>query len=218
MVKANGYGLGAARGGAGARAARSVGLWGGHGRGGGGAARGSGIRRPILVVSPLTADTLEAILSLGLPSLDRRPGHAPRLGGPARTRRSTSRSTPGCLAAGSDGAMRRLAESRPVARRRSGMGRRLHPLSFRRHRRGGRSPSSGSASRRRSPRSPGGRRWCMPPTAPRRSCGPAYAADLIRPGIFLYGGEARPRARRRARWPRCELAWWRCAASPRARA
>jgi alanine racemase len=23
-------------------------------------------------------------------------------------------------------------------------------------------------------------------------CGPTYAADLIRPGIFLYGGEARP--------------------------
>ena len=64
MVKANGYGLGATRV---AQALQPLGPW-GYGVATaeeGAALREGGVRRPILVVSPLTADTLESILSLG---------------------------------------------------------------------------------------------------------------------------------------------------------
>jgi alanine racemase len=64
MVKANGYGLGATRV---ALALEPLDPW-GYGVATaeeGAALREAGVRLPILVVSPLTADTLESILSLG---------------------------------------------------------------------------------------------------------------------------------------------------------
>ena len=157
MVKANGYGLGAVAGGARPRAARSVGLSGWPRQRRARRCARLGSRRPILVVSPLTADALDAILSLGSPSHDRRPGRAPAPGWPAAERsipsRDRYRDGP---RRGSAGTMRRPSPSAPARLGAgSGVGRRVHPLSLRRHRSRGPPPSSGDASRRRSRPCPG---------------------------------------------------------------
>ena len=58
------------------------------------------------------------------------------------------------------------------------------------------------------------RRWCTPPTARAPFAGRAFAGDLVRPGIFLYGGSA-GRPPRRRRWRRSGRGCWRCAGSGR---
>ena len=107
MVKANGYGLGAV---AVARALESLDPW-GFGVASveeGAALRAAGIARPILVVSPLLPDAIDAHLAHDLrPTIGDHAG-ARRLVRARPLSRSTSRSTPGCPARGSAGTMPRL--------------------------------------------------------------------------------------------------------------
>ena len=144
MVKANGYGLGAVAGGARPRAARSVGLRRGDGRGGaelraGGhrAGRSSCSARS----SPSAIDAVPRA-RISVPTIGDLDALA-RLGGPRGSAHSTSRSTPGWPAAGSAGTTRRRSPRRPRCWRGAGLGRGLHPFSLRRHGSGVRSPSSG---------------------------------------------------------------------------
>ena len=211
MVKANGYGLGAV---AVARALEPLDPW-GYGVASveeGAALRAAGITRPVLVLSPLLPDAVDAHLAHDLrPSIGDLAG-ARRPGAAAATGRSISRSTPGWRAPASAGTTgRRWRPPRPLLRDGRRVGRRVHPLPQRGHRSAVRRRAVGAASRRCSatlPRRP-------PLVHAANSAAPlcragAYAGDLIRPGIFLYGGEAGGRIRRR-RWPRSGRGSWRCA-------
>ena len=138
----------------------------------------------------------------------RRSARARRLGGPHPTGRSTSRSIPGWPRGR---ALERRRRARALSRSASadaagGKGVYTHfhsadsdPAS---------AACSGSGSRpcwrpcRAVPR------WCMPPTARRRFAGAAYAGDLVRPGIFLYGGGRTGDAREPV--ARSGHGWWRC--------
>ena len=190
MVKANGYGLGADRGRARARAARPVGLrrgLGGRGRRAPGRGhRAPDTRRESAARRRGRVDTSRTIFDppSAIPSRST-PGRSDRRG------RFTSRSTPGWPRRG---ALGRSVRARASARMRSstlpgweGVFTHFHSAES----------DAGSASVQwdrfqgvaGGPASTG-RDWCTPPIARRRSGAKAFAADLIRPGIFLYGGEA----------------------------
>ena len=189
MVKANGYGLGAV---AVARALEPLEPW-GYGVASvdeGAALRAAGITRPILVVSPLLPAAIDGHLAhdlrptIGDPAalgawcartdrpfhLGDRHRHGPR--GPPVGRRGR---------AGGRGGAARVGV---------GVGGDLHPL-----------PQRRNATRHRSRPSGSGFSTCIA-ALPRRPPlvhaansagalrGRAYAGDLIRPGIFLYGGDA----------------------------
>jgi alanine racemase len=189
MVKANGYGLGATRV---AQALEPLDPW-GYGVATveeGLALREAGVRRPMLVVSPLTSDTLESTGSLGFrPSI----GDAgmlrawlARSDAPFHLEIDTGMSRGGVR--WSDAAeIAELARALSAASGWEGIFTHFH------------SADTDSAS--------AAEQWQRFQTTlsvlPRRPslvhaansaaalCGRAYAADLIRPGIFLYGGEAR---------------------------
>ena len=208
MVKANGYGLGAV---AVARALESLDPW-GYGVASveeGAALRAAGITRPVLVVSPLLPDAIDAHLAhdlrptIGdLPALDglvrprrtavprrdrHRDGRAPASAGTTRRR---SAAAAALLSAPTDG-----KGCSPTSTART-------PIRLRRGAVGSIPGSAGGAA-------PPARRWCMPPTAGPRSRAERFAGDLMRPGIFLYGGAAGA-DRARGRWPRSGHASWRC--------
>ena len=190
MVKANGYGLGATRV---AQALEALDPW-GYGVATleeGVALREAGVRRPILVVTPLTAHTLESVLSLGF---------RPAIGDAGMLRAWVARSEApfhleidtGMSRGGirwSDAAA--VSETARVLTSASGWeGTFTHFHSA--------DTDEGSIATQ-------WRRFQatlaeLPPRQPlvhaansaAALCGRAYAGDLIRPGIFLYGGEARP--------------------------
>ena len=189
MVKANGYGLGATRV---ARALEPLDPW---GYGVATAEEGlalweSGIRRPILVVSPLTAETLEPICSLGFrPSIgDAGMLHAwlARSDAPFHLEVDTGMSRGGVR--WSDSAT--VAEIGPKLSAASGW----EGIFTHFH-----SADTDEASVTEQWRRFQATLAALPKRPPlvhaassaAALCGRTYAADLIRPGIFLYGGEAR---------------------------
>ncbi len=187
MVKANGYGLGAARV---AGALEALDPW-GYGVATvdeGVALRAAGIQRPILVVSPLSPETLEPIEEHGF---------RPAIGDPEMLRCWLARSTSPFhleIDSGMSRAGFRWDDERrsPLRARPSPWppdGKASSPIFTPRTATPSRLRFSGAGFRRWSAGCRAGRSWCMPPTARRPSSG-EYAADMVRPGIFLYGGEA----------------------------
>jgi alanine racemase len=188
MVKANGYGLGAVRV---AGALEALDPW-GFGVATveeGVALRESGLSRPVLVVSPLTPETLEPILEHGF---------RPAIGDPAMLRRWLAR-TPGPFHVEIDTGMARAGISWDDE---SALRDTAQALA---HAPGWEGVFTHFHSAESDPASAAGQ-WARFRTVlsrlPRRPplvhaansaaalCGRAYAADLVRPGIFLYGGEA----------------------------
>ncbi len=188
MVKANGYGLGAAQV---AQALDQLDPW-GFGVATveeGIALRASGVRRPILVASPLTPEWIEPVLESGF---------RPAIGDPAMLRSWIARSAgpfhleidTGMARAGirwdDDVALREAARMLDSAAGWEGVFTHFHSADS--------DPSSVAEQWRRF--------QCVLSAFPRRPSlvhaansaaalhGHEYAADLARPGIFLYGGKA----------------------------
>ncbi len=189
MVKANGYGLGATRV---ARALEPLDPW-GYGVATveeGASLRQAGVRRPILVVSPLTAETLESTLGAEF---------RPTIGDPVTLRAWLARAEVPFHLEIDTGMSRgglRWSEHRAIAETArllaaapgwEGVLTHFHSADT----------DEGSVSiqwqRFQTTLAALGRRPPLVHAANSAAalCGPAYAADLIRPGIFLYGGEAR---------------------------
>ena len=189
MVKANGYGLGAV---AVARALEPLDPW-GFGVATveeGAALRAAGIARPILVFSPLLPESIDAYLAHDL---------RPAIGDPVALRAWCARGDrpfhleidTGMAARGSAGTTCRRSRWPPrYCCAAQGLGRGLYPFSFRGHRsglrRGAVAPIPGHAGER-FPRRPALVHAANSAAALQGRC---YAADLVRPGIFLYGGGA----------------------------
>jgi alanine racemase len=188
MVKANGYGLGAAQV---ARALDPLDPW-GFGVATleeGVALRASGVSRPILVASPLTPETLEPVLEHGF---------RPAIGDPAMLQSWIARSDgpfhleidTGMARAGirwdDEAALREAARRLGSAPGWEGVFTHFHSADS--------DPSSVAAQWRRfqSVVSALPRRPALVHAANSAAAlqGHEYAADLARPGIFLYGGKA----------------------------
>jgi alanine racemase len=189
MVKANGYGLGGARV---ARALESVDPW-GYGVATveeGLALRGAGVSRPVLVVTPLTRDSVEATLIAGL---------RPTIGDPGTLREWLARSDAPFHLEIDTGMSRggiRWSDAKAIAGTASALaaapgweGAFTHfhsadtdedsiTVQWQRF----------QATLAAFPRRPA---LIHAANSAAALCGRAYAADLARPGIFLYGGEAR---------------------------
>jgi alanine racemase len=188
MVKANGYGLGAARV---AEALDAIDPW-GFGVATveeGVALRESGVSRPVLVVSPLTGETLEPVLKNGF---------RPAIGDSSMLRRWLAR-TPGpfhleidtgMARAGipwdDEAALHHAAQALAAAPGWEGVFTHFHSADS----------DPGSAATQwarfqvvlsRFPRRPP---LVHAANSAAALCGRTYAADLARPGIFLYGGKA----------------------------
>ena len=188
MVKANGYGLGAAQV---ASALDALDPW------GFGVAtveeavalRASGVSRPMLVVSPLSPESLEPVLEHGF---------RPAIGDPAMLQRWIARSAgafhleidSGMARAGirwdDEAALREAARALAFAPGWEGAFTHFHSADS--------DPSSVAMQWRRFqsvlsalPRRPS---LVHAANSAAALCGSAYAADLVRPGIFLYGGRA----------------------------
>ena len=187
MVKANGYGLGAARV---AGALEALDPW-GYGVATvdeGVALRGAGIQRPILVVSPLSPETLEPIEEHGF---------RPSIGDPEMLRCWLARSTgpfhleidSGMSRAGfrwdDEAALAAAREALATADRWEGIFTHFHSAD--------RDAESASVQWRRFQAVVGGlprRQVVVHAANSAASFQREYAADMVRPGIFLYGGEA----------------------------
>jgi alanine racemase len=188
MVKANGYGLGAAQV---AGALDELDPW-GFGVATveeGVALRASGVSRPILIASPLTRESVEPALQNGF---------RPAIGDPVMLQAWTARSTgpfhfeidTGMARAGvswdDDAALREAARMLASAPGWEGVFTHFHSADS--------DPGSVAAQWRRfqSVLSALPRRPALVHAANSAAalCGHQYAADLARPGIFLYGGKA----------------------------
>ncbi len=191
MVKANGYGLGATRV---ALALEPLDPW-GYGVATaeeGLALRDAGVSRPILVVSTLTAESLESILGLGF---------RPTIGDPAMLRAWVGRTDApfhleidtGMSRSGirwSDAAtVAETARALAAAPGWEGVFTHFHSADT--------DEGSIATQWRRFhetlSRLPSRPSLVHAANSAAALCGRTYAADLIRPGIFLYGGEARSR-------------------------
>jgi alanine racemase len=189
MVKANGYGLGATRV---AQALEPLDPW-GYGVATaeeGLALRDAGVSRPVLVVSPLTAESLESIFGLGF---------RPTIGDAAMLRAWVARTDApfhleidtGMARGGirwNDAAMvAETARALAAAPGWEGVFTHFHSADT--------DEGSIAAQWRRFQetlaRLPSRPSLVHAANSAAALCGRAYAADLIRPGIFLYGGEAR---------------------------
>ena len=189
MVKANGYGLGATRV---ALALEPLDPW-GYGVATveeGLALRESGIRRPILVVSPLTAETLESICSLGFrPSIgdaDMLRAWLARSDAPFHLEIDTGMSRGGVRWSDAT-TIAEIGRILPAASGWEGIFTHFHSADT--------DGSSVAEQWQRFQATLAGLPRQPPLVHAANSaaalCGRLYAADLIRPGIFLYGGEAR---------------------------
>jgi alanine racemase len=189
MVKANGYGLGATHV---ARALEPLDPW-GYGVATveeGIALREAGVSRPILVVSPLTSDTLQSMIGQGF---------RPAIGDSAMLRAWVARSVApfhleidtgmsrGGIRWSDAAALPETARVLAAAPGWEGIFTHFHSadtdqgsvaIQWRRF----------QATLAALPRKPP---LVHAANSAAALCGRAYAADLIRPGIFLYGGEAR---------------------------
>ena len=189
MVKANGYGLGAIRV---ALALQPLGPW-GYGVATpeeGAALREAGVQRPILVVSPLTRETLESTVSLGF---------RPAIGEPEMLRAWLARTEApfhleidtgmarGGIRWSDAAAVAACAGELAAASGWEGVFTHFHSADT----------DEGSIAEQWSrfqttlaafPRRPS---LVHAANSAAALCGRTYAADMIRPGIFLYGGEAR---------------------------
>ena len=190
MVKANGYGLGAV---AVAGALESLNPW-GYGVATVGEAlalRGGGIERPILVVSPLTAEALEATHehqlrpSIGDPDLLRR--WLARSNAPFHVEIDTGMSRAGLRWNDAVG----LADAAAALREApgwEGIFTHFHSADT--------DPASVVTQWERLASAmaalPARKVLVHAANSAASLCGPEYAADLVRPGIFLYGGSAGP--------------------------
>jgi alanine racemase len=190
MVKANGYGLGAVPV---ARALESLDPW-GYGVATveeGLALRAAGLRRPVLVVSPLTPDLLEPMLAAGF---------RPAIGDVAMLRAWLARSSaPFHLEVDSGmsrggfrwtdrAAIAGAAQLLPAAAGWEGIFTHFHSADTDDRTKAAqwkRFQNVLAALPRRPP-------LVHAANSAAALCGSAYAADMIRPGIFLYGGEAWP--------------------------
>jgi alanine racemase len=188
MVKANGYGLGAVRV---AQALEGMDPW-GYGVATveeGVALRATGITRPILVFSPLSADSVASMLEHGF---------RPAIGDPEMLRQWTARSDrpfhleidTGMARAGvrwdDHRGLEAAAHALAAARGWEGVFTHFHSAD--------RDPASAAMQWRRFhtvlsrlPRRP---TLVHAANSAAALCGRAYAGDLVRPGIFLYGGSA----------------------------
>jgi alanine racemase len=189
MVKANGYGLGGARV---ARALEAVDPW-GYGVATveeGLALHRAGVRRPILVVSPLTPDSVESTLAAGF---------RPTIGDAAMLRAWLARSEAPFHLEIDTGMSRggiRWSDTAALADAASALGPApgFEGAFTHFHSADTDEASIGTQWRRfqavlaEFPRRPP---LIHAANSAAALCGPAYAADLARPGIFLYGGEAR---------------------------
>ena len=188
MVKANGYGLGAAEV---ARALAPLDPW-GFGVATveeGVALRSSGVSRPILVASPLTPESLEPVLDSGF---------RPAIGDPAMLRRWIARSggpfhleiDTGMARSGipwdDEAALREAARLLGSAPGWEGVFTHFHSADS--------DPASVAVQWRRFQSVilalPGRPSLVHAANSAAALSGHAYAADLTRPGIFLYGGKA----------------------------
>jgi alanine racemase len=189
MVKANGYGLGATRV---ALALEPLEPW-GYGVATveeGAALRDAGVRRPILVVNPLTPDTLEPILRSGfrpaIGDVDMLRAWVARSEAPFHLEIDTGLSRGGLRWSDAAG----LAQSAGVLTAAAGW-----EGAFTHFHSADTDLGSIADQWRRFQSTLGGLPRRPPLTHAANSaaalCGRVYAADLVRPGIFLYGGEAR---------------------------
>ena len=190
MVKANGYGLGAARV---AGALESLEPW-GYGVATveeGVALREAGVRRPILVASPLTPECLDPLMALGLrPSI----GDVAMLrtwiargGGPFHLEIDTGLSRAGIPWSDASG-IAEVAKVLEGASAWEGAFTHFHSAELDQGTlamQWGRFQGALAALPRRAP-------LLHAANSAASLCGRAYAADLIRPGIFLYGGQPGP--------------------------
>lgn len=189
MVKANGYGLGAAPV---ARALAAVNPW-GFGVATveeGAALRNAGVSGPVLVVTPLTPETLEPTLALGF---------RPAVGDVAMLRAWLDRSVApfhleidtgmsrGGIRWSDAGAIAETAAALAGSRGWEGVFTHFHSAES--------DEASIGTQWQRFQAVLAALPWRPPLVHAANSaaalCGRAYAADLARPGIFLYGGEAR---------------------------
>jgi alanine racemase len=188
MVKANGYGLGAARV---ARALEALDPW-GYGVATieeGNALRVAGVARPILVVSPLTRDTIDAVVARGFrPTI----GDAAMLAewikrraGPFHLEIDSGMARTG-LRWDDDSALREVAGLLASAPEWEGVFTHFHSADS--------EPASVATQwdRFQSVLSGFPRRPSLVHAANSATAlsGRTYAGDLVRPGIFLYGGRA----------------------------
>jgi alanine racemase len=186
MVKANGYGLGAVRV---AQALEALDPW-GYGVATveeGAALRASGVSRPIIVFSPLSADSLDPMLEHGF---------RPAIGDPEMLRHWIARTADpfhleidtGMARAGlrwdDDGALREAAQALGAADGWEGTFTHFHSADS--------DPGSAAIQWRRFQAVltalPGRPPLVHAANSAAALCGRAYAGDLVRPGIFLYGG------------------------------